>query len=62
MTLYRSVINCKKVNVRFLAKLNQDDQRTVLGRKLQTLSILAKCGYDNLNASAIKKTWRLPLL
>ena len=73
VTFYRSLINCKKVNVRFLAKLNQNDHRTVLGRTLQKLSMLAKCSYESLTASAIKKnvkfkevpdgeTWRVPLL
>ena len=43
-----SLINCSKVNVRFLARLCQADQRTVLGRNLS--SLLDQCGTPELKA------------
>ena len=48
VTFFRSLINCSKVNVRFLARLCQADQRTVLGRNLS--SLLDQCGTPELKA------------
>ena len=40
----RSPCYSSKLNVRFLAKVNVNDQRTLLGRTLQKMSSLAECG------------------
>ena len=58
VTFFRSLINCSKVNVRFLARLCQADQRTVLGRNLS--SLLDQCGTpevkaDDLTSMMIKR-------
>ena len=74
-TFYRSLINSKKMSVRFLARLAESDQRTVMGRTLS--SLLSICNLKNeelpqLNAGVIKKNmvfsrpppedeWRIPL-
>jgi hypothetical protein len=58
VTFYRSLINSKKMPVRFLARLAERDQRTVLGRTLS--SLLLTCNLEdgdlmNLNAGLVKK-------
>ena len=74
-TFYKSLINSKKLSVRFLARLTESDQRTVMGRTLS--SLLSICNLKNeelpkLNAGIIKKNmvfsrppaeneWRIPL-
>ena len=74
VTFYKSLINTTKFPVRFLARLNEADMRTVLGRNLHTL--LEKCGLqhlDDLQAKLVKQRckyfvapaeelWRLPIL
>ena len=44
VTFQKSLLNSSKLNVRFLAKVNVNDQRTLLGRTLQKMSSLAECG------------------
>ena len=76
VTFYRSLVNSKKFSVRFLARLNERDNRTVLGKTLK--SLLDQCHLpgsklEDLTASLVKKKcsyfnapanelWRLPLL
>ena len=76
VTFYRSLVNCNKLRVRFLARLNDSDHRTVLGRTLRR--ILDDCrltgsGLGQLNAQLVKKNllyfmvpdgeqWRIPLI
>ena len=75
VTFYHSLINTKKTAVRFLARLAEDDQRTVLGRTLGGL--LRTCELKDhelvkLSAGLVKKhmvfrpppvgeEWRIPL-
>ena len=42
VTFYRSLVTSPKLSVRFLAHLFENDQRTVLGRTLNTLASLCK--------------------
>jgi hypothetical protein len=53
---YNSLINSKKTPVRFLARLRESDQRTVLGRTLAALRLHCKVD-DNimLSATLVKK-------
>ena len=44
VTFQKSLLNRSKLNVRFLAKVNVNDQRTLLGRTLQKMTSLAECG------------------
>ena len=76
VTFYRSLVNSEKFGVRFLAKLNERDQRTVLGKTLS--SLLGQCGLHEsrlreLCASIVKRKltyfsvpeieqWRVPML
>ena len=76
VTFYQSLVNCNKLGVRFLARLNDSDHRTVLGRTLRR--ILDDCrltgsGLGQLNAQLVKKNllhfrvpdgeqWRIPLI
>ena len=76
VTFYRSLVKSKKFTVRFLARLSEKDNRTVLGRTLE--SLLTQCNLpqsrlDELTASLVKKKcsyfrvpepqlWRIPLL
>ena len=73
VTFQKSLLNSSKLNVRFLAKLNVNDQRTLLGRTLQKMRNLAECGIDELSASYVKRnikyfetpmaeTWRIRML
>ena len=56
VTFYNSLINSKKTPVRFLARLRESDQRTVLGRTLAALRLHCKVD-DNimLSATLVKK-------
>ena len=74
VTFFRSLVNSNKFNVRFLARLCQDDQRTVMGRTLR--SLVRQCsttGVECLTATLVKRKccyfsppesqeWRGPLL
>ena len=74
VTFHKSLVNSKKFPVRFLARLNEMDYRTVLGRTLN--SIADQCGVQGLeclSATQVKKKcsyflvpeaeqWRLPIL
>ena len=76
VTFYKSLVKSEKFGVRFLAKLNERDQRTVLGKTLH--SLLNQCGLqesrlEDLCASIVKRKctyfsvpedqkWRLPML
>ena len=58
VTFYRTLITSKKTPVRFLARIAEQDQRTVLGRTLSRL--LLECSLDTddlmkLTASLVKK-------
>ena len=56
VTFYKSLLNTTMFPVRFLARLNENDMRTVLGRNLCTL--LDKCGLqhlDDLHAKLVKQ-------
>ena len=58
VTFYQSLVNCNKLGVRFLARLNESDYRTVLGRTLiQMLDdcSLTRLGLDQLTAQHVKK-------
>ena len=37
VTFYRSLVTCKKFGVRFLARIQERDNRTVLARTLESL-------------------------
>ena len=76
VTFYKSLVNSKKFSVRFLARLQERDNRTVLGRTLEFL--LTECDLpssrlDELSAQLVKRkcsykrvpdteAWRIPLL
>ena len=76
VTFHQSLVNCNKLGVRFLARLNDSHHRTVLGRTLR--HILDDCrltwsGLGQLNAQLVKKNllyfmvpdgeqWRIPLI
>ena len=76
VTFYKSMVKSEKFGVRFLAKLNERDLRTVLGRTLK--SLISQCGLEesrleDLCASTVKrkcayfsvpenKKWELPIL
>ena len=73
-TFVKSLTNSKKLTVRFLARLFQDDLRTVMGQTLR--SLVDQCGLndvEDLSASTVKKNynvfpmpdaeqWRAPML
>ena len=75
-TFYKSLITCNKLSVRYLARLNEHDNRTLFGRTLGKL--LEECNVpnddtENLTASLVKKEmkyfkvpeeeqWRIPIL
>jgi hypothetical protein len=57
-TFHRSLVNSKKLPVRFLARLSERDNRTVLGWTLSKLLQLCDVNDDDLsqlNSSMIKK-------
>ena len=61
VTFHKSLVNCKKFPVRFLARINEGDLRTVLGKTLH--SILEMCTLtwsrlDDLNANVVKQKCR----
>ena len=73
VTFVRSLINCEKFNVKFLARLCLADQRTVVGKTTGWLSDI--CGVESkcLTSNDIKKSlkyfdipegqeWRAPLV
>ena len=74
-TFHYSLINSKKMSVRFLARLAESDQRTVMGRTLSSLLSICKLKSEELsrlNAGLVKKNmvfsrppaeeeWRIPL-
>ena len=58
VTFYRSLVTTDKTPVRFLARICENDQRTVLGKTLSELLVI--CGLDSndvdkLTASIVKK-------
>ena len=58
MTFYKSLVSSIKTPVRFLARICERDQRTVLGRTLSQLSAICGLKYDDvdkLTASIVKK-------
>ena len=58
VTFYKSLVASKKKPVRFLARIMEADQRTVLGRtlsKLLALSGLRNQEFDRLSASLLKR-------
>ena len=65
MTFYRSLINCNKFAVRFLARLCQEDQRTVAGK---TLTLLEEVCADTIKRNTqyfnapVGEEWRAPLI
>ena len=73
MTFYNSLIKSKKTPVRFLARIRENDQRTVLGRTLAALRLHCKVEDNNMmSATLVKKNlvykdvpedeaWRIPL-
>lgn len=76
VTFYRSLVTCKKFCVRFLARIQERDNRTVLGRTLE--SLMTECDLppsklNELTAPLVKKkccymsvpdaeVWRIPML
>jgi hypothetical protein len=76
VTFYQSLVNCNKFGVRFLARLNESDHRTVLGSTLRQMRddcSLTGLGLGQLTAQLVKKKllyfkvpdgeqWRIPLL
>ena len=74
VTFHRSMVTSSKFPVRFLAKMNEKDLRTVHGRTLHVIQ--TRCEqphYEHLTASLVKRkckyqqvpedeSWRLPLL
>ena len=76
ITFYQSLVNCTKLGVRFLARLNESDYRTVLGSTLRQMRddcSLTGLGLGQLTAQLVKKKlvyfkvpdgeqWRIPLL
>ena len=57
-TFHRSLVQSKKLPVRFLARLTEKDNRTVLGRTLSRLMQFCEVNDDDmsrLNSSLIKK-------
>ena len=72
MTFHKSLINSNKFPVRFLARISERDQRTVLGRVLSEISRI--CGRDLTSLSTkvakdkikyavapVSEKWRLGL-
>ena len=75
-TFYKSLITCNKLSVRYLARLNEHDNRTLFGRTLGKL--VEECNVpnddtENLTASLVKKEmkyykvpeeeqWMIPIL
>ena len=55
VSFYRSLIDSKKFPVRFLARISQHDQRTVLGRVLSTISYLCNCDIESLSPKLVKE-------
>ena len=76
VTFYKSLLNSSMFPVRFIARLKEQDRRSVLGKTLQ--NILKECvlpmgSLENLSANRVKKKlkyfrvpvteeWRLPIL
>ena len=59
VTFHKSLVNCNKMGVRFLSRLNENDKSTVLGKTLQ--SILEQCELqesklDNLSARLVENS------
>ena len=52
---FHSLLTCDKFPVRFLAKLQQNDQRTVLGKTL--LRIAKECGSGPMLQPSLSKTF-----
>ena len=75
VTFHKTLLESKKKPVRYLARLNESDLRTVMGRTLQTLRSLIKINTDDSNdltAGYIKRNlnyfevlideaWRVPM-
>ena len=58
VTFYKSLVASKKKPIRFLARIMEADQRTVLGRTLSKLLALSGPGnqeFDRLSASLLKR-------
>ena len=58
VTFYQSLVNCNKLGVRFLARLNGSDYRTVLGSTLRQMRddcSLTGLGLGQLTAQLVKK-------
>ena len=71
VTFYQSLVNCNKLGVRFLARLNESDYRTVLGSTLRQMRddcSLTGLGLGQLTAQLVYYTvpdgeqGRIPLL
>ena len=55
VAFYRSLISSSKVSVRFLARLFENDRRTVLGRSLYTLCMISNVqSNDSLTPQIVK--------
>ena len=55
VAFYRSLISSSKVSVRFLARLFENDRRTVLGRSLHTLCMISNVqSNDSLTPQIVK--------
>ena len=75
MTFFKTLVGSSKKPLRFLARLNSTDQRTVLGKtlsKIMTLTDSDEASPENLTPNWIKKNlryarvpdadeWRIPL-
>ena len=73
ISFYKSLVNCPKFCVRYLARLAETDMRTVMGRTLHHL--MQQCAVkqlENLSPGLVKKSmkysstpeaddWRVPL-
>ena len=58
MTFYKSLVETQKTPIRFLARIAERDQRTVLGRTLSRLLEITGLSVENLDkltASLVKK-------
>ena len=75
VTFYKSLVSSAKTPVRFLARISENDQRTVLGKtlsKLLAITGLREENLDQLSASSVKRylryqpvpegeQWRIPV-
>ena len=55
VSFFKSLIKCRKFPVRFLARVQQFDMRTVLGKTLRKLTELCDVAVCDLNTSIVKK-------